>query len=124
MWSVERARKAETEKWEEEEGGGEGERLGSLFLDEGEEFWGPFLEEEVARKERREARVKKRRGAEEEEESRDEGEEGEGEEHGGEEEEAGERREVVGSRELWRWRRFDNISMKVSSIEREKSFRV
>ena len=98
MWSVERARKAETEKWEEEEGG-EGEKLGSLFFEKGEEFWGPFLEEEEARKERREARVKKRRGAEEEEDRR---EEGEGEEVGGEEEEAGERREVVGSRELWR----------------------
>ena len=50
--------------------------MGSNFL-EGEELRGPFLEEDVARKERREARVKKMRGAGEEEERRDEGEEGE-----------------------------------------------
>lgn len=65
------------------------------------------------RKERRDARVKKRRGAAEEDERREEGVVGEGEEVEAEEEE---KMVLVGSREFWRWRRWESIAMKASSI--------
>jgi hypothetical protein len=119
MCSVERARKAETEKSDaalEGFGGGEDGVLGlgfDLVLGGREE----------ARKERTEAMVKKRRGAAEEEERREVGEAlAEEEEEVGEEtaaeavvevveeESVEERNEVVGSREFWRWSRFDSIS--------------
>jgi hypothetical protein len=53
--------------------------------------------------------VKKRSGVGEEEERREEGEEAE-------EDEGEERRGVDGSRALWRWRRFESINMKDSSM--------
>lgn len=53
--------------------------------------------------------MKKRRGVGEEEERREEGEEAE-------EDEGEERRGVDGSRALWRWRRFESINMKDSSM--------
>jgi hypothetical protein len=54
--------------------------------------------------------VKKRRGVGGEEERREEGEEAE------EDEEGEGRKEVDESRELWRWRRFESINMKDSSM--------
>lgn len=124
MCSVESARKAATEKAAVSDGAGLSEAAGGTELSEGlvvllllEEASGFSLRGlEEARKERREARVKKRRGAAEEEERR---EEGEGEESEGEETEGveGEEiRDVVGSKVLWRWRRFDSISKKDSSM--------
>lgn len=72
---------------------------------------------EAERKERRDERVKKMRGAAEDEVRR------EVDDVADEVEDAvaaavavEERREVAGSRELWRWRRFESISMNVSSI--------
>lgn len=119
MCSVERARKAETEKSAAEDdwglAGGRGEeRLG-------EEVEG-FLGRDEARKESTEAMVKKRRGAAEEE--VESSEVGEPEDPGDvaeavvaavaeeeeEEESVEERKEVVGSREFWRCSRFDSIN--------------
>lgn len=57
--------------------------------------------------------MKKRRGAAEEDERREEGVVGEGEEVEAEEEE---KMVLVGSREFWRWRRWESIAMKASSI--------
>lgn len=54
--------------------------------------------------------MKKRTGVGGEEERREEGEEAE------EDEEGEERREVDESRALWRWRRFESINMKDSSM--------
>lgn len=87
MWSVERARKAVTEK--SEVSGGEGRGLAGVL--------GSAVEEGWERKERTEARVRRRRGAAEEEAERRE--EGVEEEDGEAVVEA--RREVVGSRWLW-----------------------
>lgn len=56
--------------------------------------------------------MKKRRGAAEEDERREEGVVGEGEEVEAEEE----KMVLVGSREFWRWRRWESIAMKASSI--------
>lgn len=83
--------------------------------------WDLGLGRAEARKERTEAMVKKRRGAAEEEERREVGEgEAEEEEEVGdaaeevvvvvEEESVEDRNEVVGSREFWRWSRFESIN--------------
>lgn len=124
MCSVVSARKAATEysddgeaaSFLELEAAAVADADAALFLAAAEEDGEDFCLE-AERKERREERVKKMRGAAEDEVRR------EVDDVADEVEDAAaaavvveERREVAGSRELWRWRRFESISMNVSSI--------